>query len=72
MSSVYDLGHFFKVDGLNTWWATLEVHIFLGSDVCTSVTICLVIRQSGEGCPCQEGGQGTNSFLFLDTFIYQA
>lgn len=45
---------------------------FLGSDVCTSVTIFLVIRQSGEGCPCQEGGQGTNSFLFPDTFIYQA
>lgn len=19
---------FFKVDGLNTWWATLEVHVF--------------------------------------------
>lgn len=44
----------------------------LGGDVCTIVTIFLVIRQSGEGCPCQEGGQGTNSFLFLDTSIYQA
>lgn len=44
---------------------------FLWSDVCTSVTICLVIRQSGEGCPCQEGGQVTNSFLFSDTSIYQ-
>ena len=45
---------------------------FLGSDVCAIVTICQAIKQSGEGCPCQEGGQGTNSFLFLDTFIYQA
>lgn len=53
-------------------WDTLEVHVFSGSDVCTIVTICLAIRQSGERCPCQEGGQGTNSFLFLDTFIYQA
>lgn len=31
-----------------------------------------LIRPSGEGCPCQEGGQGTNSFLFRDTSIYQA
>lgn len=59
------------------WWLKyLEGYFrsarFLGSDVCAIVTICLVIRQSGEGCPCQEGGQGTNSFLFLDTSIYQA
>lgn len=45
---------------------------FSGSDMCATATICLVIRQSGEGCPCQEGGQDTNSFLFLDTYIYQA
>lgn len=60
-----------------SWWLEYLVGYFrsarfLGSDVCTIVTICLVIRQSGEGCPCQEGGQGTNSFLFLDTSIYQA
>lgn len=59
------------------WWVEYLVGYFrsahfLGGDVCTIVTICLVIRQSGGGCPCQEGGQGTNSFLFLDTSIYQA
>lgn len=60
-----------------SWWLEYLVGYFrsarfLGSDVCTILTICLVIRQSREGCPCQEGGQGTNSFLFLDTSIYQA
>lgn len=71
MSFVYDHGFFFfQVQSLNSWVGYFRS--FLQSDVCTILTICLVIRQSGEGCPCQEGGQGTNSFLFLDTSIYQA
>lgn len=68
MSFACDLGRFFNADAemLQTWT------LFLGGGARRRRTFFWLIRPSGEGCPCQEGGQGTNSFLFRDTSIYQA